>query len=297
MTTPTMKCTSRADLLAIPAVMFGFHPAESVVIMGMRGSTVEFTARIDLDWHLHGTEQIVAQLMSAAEHVSTEDFIILGYGADPDLAFLSVTELISLLGARHVREALVTDGTSYWSLDDGEPLQFDFDSSAVAAQAVYEGRLISDSREAMVAQVEDWAPATEEEVAAQESYLRGVARPDRLFSRLLESARPLAAEEALQLALYLGEQLRCDRLVGNLTVERAKRIWPNLTAARRVAPPSAEINTIAVLAMAAWLRGGGAEYTSCVEQLETRAPEHPVSQVLARMHHLGIPPRMWSECE
>lgn len=296
MTIPVMKCTTRADLLAVPAVLFGFHPAESCVVMGMVGSTVGFTARLDLDWHMRGSRQISAQINNAAHEVGADEFVLLGYAADPDLAFLSVTELITALGATRVREALVTDGASYWSLDDGEPFPFEFDSSAVAAQAVYEGRVISHDRAAAVAAVEAWRPAGAADVERVVETLEELTdREDRLWELLL-AVDVLPFVQALELALLLSDAELADAVVGAFTVETAKAAWRNLISARTVAPEAAQGEVLAVLAMASWLRGGGAEYTSLIEQLGRVAPDHPVTGTLEVMHQLGIPPSRWSEC-
>lgn len=296
MTIPVMKCTTRADLLAVPAVLFGFHPAESCVVMGMVGSTVGFTARLDLDWHLRGPRQISAQISNAAHEVGADEFVILGYAADPDLAFLSVTELTAALGPTRVRESLVTDGTRYWSLDDGEPFPFEFDTSSVAAQAVYEGRVISHDRAEAVSAVETWHPASPSEVDRVVEALEETADPeDRLWELLLAEDR-LSDDDALELALLLSDAELADGVVGAFTIESAKAAWPNLLRARTVVPEEGQGEVLAVLAMASWLRGGGAEYTSLIEQLGRVAPDHPVTGTLEVMHQLGIPPSRWSEC-
>lgn len=297
MTTPVMKCTKLSDLLALPAVMLGFHPTESCVFIGMRGKSVGFIARADLNWHEAGAEELIAQMRFAAGQSGASDWILLGYSADADLACLSVSEAAAAVGAHLVREALVTDGTLYWSLDNGEPEQFDFESSAVAAQAVYEGKVIAADRDAVLRAVEERCPADAETVAAQWARVRAARHPDRLLGRLLVPPTPLSDDEALQLALMLSDDVTCSKVASVLDVDVAADVWPQLAAAHRVAPEDLEAGSLAALALASWLRGGGAEYTACLEQLIRRAPTHPVTGVLKLVHQHGIPPKRWSERE
>lgn len=297
MTTPVMKCTKLSDLLALPAVMLGFHPRESLVFMGMKGKSVGFIARADLDWHVRTGEELVAQMEDAAAQSGASDWILLGYSSDADLACLSVTEAVAAVGSHLVREALVTDGSHFWSLYDGEPEEFSFESSAVVAQAVFEGRVIAADRDAVVRAVEDRCPADADAVAAQREWVIQAGQPELLLGRLLRPAAPLTDDEALQLALLLSDDVTCATVVSALDVDVAAQVWPQLAAAHRVVPADLEEGPLAALAMASWLRGGGAEYTSCLEQLTRLAPDHPVTGVLHLMHQHGIPPKRWSERE
>ena len=278
MHTPVMRCTSPSDLLAIPAVLLGFHPEESLVVMGMSGKKVAFSARLDVDWHVHAFDQVRQQVLEAAERAGAESFFLLGYTTDPDLAFLSISEAITAIGEHLVAEALVTDGIAYWSMQDNSPPQrFSFDSSSVAAQAVFEGRVIAPSRADVVASVEAWDPPAPEVVDAERLRLDTCAEDESraTLPELLVPPSPLTEGQALTLALLLGDEWVASDLLGLMTSQLAEDVWPQLALARRVAPADCLVNVLGLLGFATWLKGGGAALTSCVEQLMALDAEHP----------------------
>ncbi|GAA4906615.1 hypothetical protein GCM10025789_27540 [Tessaracoccus lubricantis] len=296
---PVLRGTTRADLLALPSFMFGFHPQDSVVLLGMQGKVVSFSCRLEAHWFHHHFEQVAEQILNAASQLSDVRFILMGYSHDVDLAWASVMELADVLGPERVTEALVTDGTHYWSLTDDEgPVQYDFDASPVAAHAVYNGVVIHASREEAVAPVHLWEPA---ERGAVEAALAAVADLDEdgameELAGLAEQQPPIEdPDSALKLACLLLDADRAAALLTRLNSTTAEVIWPNLLAARQLAPVSAQPTTVALLGMASWLAGRGAQATACLEQMATLDPDNPVGQVLSTVHRNGISPRVWDE--
>lgn len=281
----------------MPAVLLGFHPSDSCVVMGLSGPTVAFCARLDLDWFVTHFDQVADQILHASAQVPDCRFVLIGFG-DPDLASLAVVEMSGVVGESRVLESLVTDGERYWCLDeDLETHEFQVGTSSLAAQAVYEGLRICADREQAVAPVElsEPLPPAEQEAGAA---LVASLSPDEGMARLAElaeSADPLQPAEAQTLALLLLDEDRMGAVLARLSVASADLLWENLVAARRVAPPSAEPNVLALLGMASWLSGRGAAQTSCLEQVERIHPEHPVGALLSRIHRYGIPPRRWDE--
>lgn len=281
----------------MPAVLLGFHPSDSCVVMGLEGATVSFCARLELDWFSTHFDQVAAQVLDASGQIPGCRFVLIGFG-DPDVAAISVTELAGVVRPERVLEALVADGERYWSLtaDDGVH-EYAFDASALAAQAVYEGVRISASRRQAVAPVEAWEPrpAGEESAAAAWVDSMGADAAMELLAGLAEAATPPEPEDALILATLLADEDRAAAVLTSLTTGNADRVWSNLVAARRVAPRSAQANCVALLGMASWLSGRGAAQTSCLEQMERLDPDHTIGGLLATTHRHGIPPRRWDE--
>lgn len=298
-TIPVLRGTTRTDLLALPSFMFEFHPTESVVVLGMRGNIVAFSARLDVHWFHTHFDQVAEQMHGAAGQMGADlRAIVLGYSENPDLAWASVTELCDVFGADNVLEALVTDGSHYWSLTDGEgPLEFDFESSSVAARAVYEGINIHESRDAAVAPVTTWAEPPAQAVEDATSHIAGMtpAAAMELLASLAESDPPVGPDDALTLACLLADEDRCAALLTRLSRANAQGIWANLVAARGTAPAFAEPTVVALLGIACWLAGHGAQTTACLEQVARMEPDHPVGLVLARVHQGAIPPERWDE--
>lgn len=294
METPLIRGTGRADLLALPAIMLGFHPHDSCVVLALDGSRVKFCARADLDWFATAFDRIADQILTCAANVDAEDFVVIGYG-DPDLASIAVAELVDVIGPHHVIEALLTDGSSYWSLSaPGEPVRYRFDTSSVAAQAVYEGLVVCDDREEAIVPVRASCPPAEHVVlSAERSVARlSSARGLRRLQALAEGG-PLSDPDALQLAVLLADEDRFSAVLTQLTTTSADAYWERLVEARAVCPERHEPNLLALLALASWLSGRGAAHASCLDQLARRSPDHPVLGLLSRLHRDGVPPRFW----
>ncbi|MBB1510130.1 DUF4192 domain-containing protein [Tessaracoccus sp. MC1756] len=297
-TLPVLRGTTRADLLALPSFMFGFHPSDSVVLLGMQGKMVSFSSRLEAKWFRTHFDRVAEQMLNVTSHVHGVRFILLGYSEDLDLAWASVMELADVLGAERVAEALVTDGSHYWSLTDDEgPVEYDFDASPVAAHAVYNGVSIYASREEAVAPVQAWEPPAQSEVDRALAEIAGFSEAEGLarLEALAEAQTPLEDGEGLMLACLLDDEDRSAALTTRLNTSTAEVIWHNLLAARRVTPRFVQPTVVALLGIASWLSGHGAQATACIEQMAALNPTHPIGMLLTSVHQHGIPPQRWDE--
>ncbi|RMB59914.1 DUF4192 family protein [Tessaracoccus antarcticus] len=159
--------TTSADLLAIPVIMLGFHPRESCVVLGVRGTRVEFCARMDLDWFTNDFRfgEVVDQLENAVIRCAGCRVAVLAYTADPEAGSLAVEELVAVLGEEIVAESLVTDGDLFWYVHAGMlappgGVSYSYASSNFAAQAVYSGVNVDTCREEAVQAVRPPEPAS-----------------------------------------------------------------------------------------------------------------------------------------
>ncbi|HRA04429.1 MAG TPA: DUF4192 family protein [Arachnia sp.] len=295
--TPVLRGTTRADLLAMPSVLLGFHPTNSCVVMGLCGATVAFCARLEVDWFVHHFDDVADQIINASSQVEACRFVIIGYG-DPDLAGLAVTELASVVGEARVIDALVTDGRSTWALDaDLEAHVIESTSSSLEAQAVYQGIRICGDRGEAVAPVELHNPAPRQEVEAAEALVSAMSPEEGMdvLEQLAESPVQLNPREACLLSVLLEDEDHLGALLARLSMDTADRMWPHLVSARQAATPQSEANILALLGIASWLSGRGAAQTSCLEQLARIHPGHELGRLLARVHRDAIPPRRWDE--
>ena len=103
-----LKGSSRTDLLCIPAIMLGFHPQDSCVVIALKGAAVAMCARVDLRWFAGDAERTLRQLNNALGNVPEARIVLVGFG-DPDDASISVAELADALGLAEAKGALVTD--------------------------------------------------------------------------------------------------------------------------------------------------------------------------------------------
>ncbi|MBK7820595.1 MAG: DUF4192 domain-containing protein [Tessaracoccus sp.] len=299
MKTLSIRGRSREDLLAIPPVVLGYHPEDSVVVLALYDGVLLMSARIRHDWHLEHHEETFAQLSAAIDNIPGCRFALLSYG-ERERASVSLLELADIIGHHLVLEALVTDGKRSWDLGTGDPPEpYRFEDTAVAAQAVFNGVSIARNREEAIAPVvEHEAPnptlvAIAEDKVARLSPKRAMAR----MSRLVEQERALTPATAVELAVFLDDDERMVSVLAALNRENADRVWRNLVSARRLCPPGCEANVLALLTAASWLSGRGAVQTACLEQLAELDPRHVVGRMMADLHRRGAPPSRLSEEE
>ena len=297
--------TTSADLLAIPVIMLGFHPRESCVVLGVRGTRVEFCARMDLDWFTNDFRfgQVADQLANAVERCSGCHVAILAYTADPEAGALAVEELTAVVGEDIVLEALVTNGDLFWHVHPaglvppgGVP--HSYGSSNFAAQAVYSGVNVDASREAAVLAVQPPHPsssaalaATVQGVAKQLAGLRPVDRMVLLSRHMGDGDQ--SGNDPTELALLLQEEELFGEVLAQLSTRTAQRLRPRLAAARRISDDALAPNVLALLTLACWLDGEGAQQSDCLAQLESLDPWHPLMRILAKMHRSAAPPGAW----
>ncbi|HEY2793219.1 MAG TPA: DUF4192 domain-containing protein [Micromonosporaceae bacterium] len=306
-----------ADMIAAIPYLFGFHPADSLVILGLRAKRVVFQLRVDLPPAAEaraGARQIAT--IVARQHVTRA--LLAGFGSA-----LAVTPMVRAVRAELMRrridvpEALrATDGRyfSYTCHDpaccdpDGTP--YDSSTSVVAAAATAAGINVLASREAVAARL---APAAgpERDAAALRADARlcdliartkgrpdretvvaaGIEAVDRAILRW-RSDRALDDDEVAWLGLLLvniavrdhawervGEDLA---LHAELWTELVRRVVPDL-----VAPPAT------LLAFAAWRSGGGAIASIALERAVEADPTYRMAQYLGAAFDGGLSPTLF----
>lgn len=257
MKTLSIRGTSREDLLAIPPVILGYHPEDSLVVLALRDGVLMMSARMCLDWHLQHYEETFAQMSAAIDNVPDCRFALLGYG-ERELMSVSLLELADVIGHHLVVEALVTDGELSWDLGTGDPPEpYRFEDTSVAAQAVFNGVRIARNREEAVAPVREHEPPEEWAVAlaVDEAARLSPGRAQTKVARLVEQEKELTRVAAVELAVLLDDEERMVSVLTALSSENADRVWRNLVSARRLCPPGYEANVLALLTAASWISG------------------------------------------
>ncbi len=294
-----------ADLLAIPVIMLGFHPRESCVVLGVRGSRVEFCARMNLDWFTTGFTfgDVAEQLENAINSCEGCTVAVLAYSADIEAAAIAVGELVGVIGEDDVAEALVTDGDRFWYAHPGmllppEGISYSYASSNFAAQAVYSGVNVTACREDAVAEVQPPeaadVPRIEKAVAASALRIEALTGDQRweLLVRHMDNPEPLGTA-AVEFAVLLQDEEHFAEVLAQLNTETAARLRQRLAEARRTSCAVVAANVVSLLTLACWLDGEGAQQSDCLGQLEALDPHHPLMRVLKKMHKQAIPPKKW----
>jgi hypothetical protein len=162
MSFPTSRVTlhTPTDLLAAVPYLLGFHPADSVVVVGLSGTRVVFTARADLPPPEMPPDQAVAladQLGEVLAGQRVEVALIIGYGEGSAVTRTVFPLRDALRGyGVSVGEMLRADDGRYWSYlcesvrccpADGTP--YDVTRTEVAAAATYAGQVALPDRAAL----------------------------------------------------------------------------------------------------------------------------------------------------
>lgn len=294
----TIRVASRNDLLSLPAVMLGFEPDESLVMLHLIGNGVEFCTRVDADALLEAPEYLLAQILSASASPDRVDgrWVLLLYSQDPLAYVRAVEELAFQMGGTPV--VVAADSVRSWDVVAGllvDELPFDPSVSPVTADAVWRAVPLGRTREEVVAELGEWDPCPEC-VEQTLDVVRGL-EPDarlELLAVLVESERRGEPESAMVAGL-LGEEECFAELLARMSVPTAPGLRALLIDARTQSPPECLANVTALLALACWLSGQGALTSECLIELDRVEQGHPLGAMIRTMQQLAIPPTRWDE--
>jgi hypothetical protein len=318
----TPDCTiivRKADeLLAVIPYVLGFHPSDSLVVVGLAGGRlVTFGLRLDLDPPIEPPD--AARFAAVVAKQPSDAVTLVGYGP-PGRVTPAVMRLLDALKESGVLvlEALrVTDGR-WWSYlcessrccpDDGTPCPPP--GNALAAQEVFRGRVALPDRQALVAQVAAVTGAARERMAAATAGVRQrlidlygedvragahgrfVRRAGRIAVRNAEqrhrAGRPLTDDEVAWLGVLLVDGVVFDYALDRSTGDEWRiRLWTDVL--RRV--EAAYVPAPAcLLALAAWQDGQGALARVAVQRALAEAREHRMAGLLDRLLLSGFGPQ------
>ncbi|GIF11469.1 DUF4192 domain-containing protein [Actinoplanes teichomyceticus] len=319
----TLVIRTPAELIAIVPFLLGYHPRDSLAVVGLVGERVEFTVCHDLpppDWTDPEAKGAAATVADAVARQRSRAVVIIGYGSLNRVtpAALRCAQAVQTRQIDVLDVLRVADGR-WWSFlcagrqccpPEGTPcLPAD---SVIAAEATFRGQVALPSRQELTAQVAAVGGAERAEMR------RATERARRRFTDLL--ADDLTAErygrlvkQAGQAALRLAEKryrtggtlspdetawlgvLLVDRSVEDYALDRADtqewriRLWTDVL--RRVepayvAPPAC------LLGYTAWQAGRGALARVAVDRALAEEPQHQLAALLHNVLGHGLAPHM-----
>lgn len=217
-TQPRVRLSAPSDILATVPFLVGYHPSDSIVVLGMCHQRLTFTARDDLP--PAGTEpdvDLVGYLVEVLLRQDCRRLLLVGYGSDERVT-PTMTALLDGFRAAGVKvlEALRADGERYWSYICANPrccspagTPYDTETSEVAAAWTLAGRVARRDRAEYEAQIRSvTGPAREAmrraTLAAHERLIELLAEPedDEQAEALLLNAGNLAIAAALDRQLH-----------------------------------------------------------------------------------------------
>jgi len=305
----TLIARNAAETVAVTPYLLGFHPSESVVVVGLAGGHVMFGARFDLPTDgFPGVLEIVALI--ARQRVPT--VAVLGYGPEERVMPVAVvlgTEL--RFAGLQILDVIRVTGGRWWSFycrdpeccpPEGNPCRPE--DSVAAAEAVYQGRVALPDRQALVARVAAVEGAARDEMTAATERVRerfGDAldqpgqwialagrRAIRDAERRAESGRPVTPDQVARLGVLLSIDEVLDYALERPGVEEWRlQLW--IDVLRRVEP--AYVPAPACLtSYVAWRLGDGPLARVAIDRALRVDPRHRMAGVLDRVLSAGVGP-------
>ena len=319
----TAECTfhvsSPAELIAAVPYLLGFHPAESVAIVALRGTRIVFAARYDLpavDLPAAAGRQSAVEVATVVAGQGVTGVTVLGYGerARVTPTVLRVADALERAGVTVLDQLRVADGR-FWSFlctdpeccpDAGRPcLPAD---SAIAAAATYAGAVALPDRAALCAQLEPApGPGRREALARAEARLAELCEREPRESGFLRRVRR-AGRSVIRTAerrYRSGQRLTDDEVawLGALLVhipvrdfawERtgAEQWWVDLwlDVLRRVEPVCVP-GPACLLGFAAWRCGNGPLARVAIDRALAHQPGYEMAKLLSELLQLGVHPQ------
>lgn len=310
----TLKLRSPADLVALVPYLLGFHPSQSLCLVGLNDSKVTCAIRYDLP-EADDIEAFTAELTAMIADKPINVVLLAGYGTDAEVT-PTLTATLAALAAIEIPavEALRVDHGRYFPYLCGdktccppEGTPYEIDTSAVAATAVTCGLSALPDRSDLAKRItpqQGTARAAVEAATAQaatgiERQMREPGGPCGFISEvrdtittaldLYRDGGTLSDQDAARLSVFLGVTRLRDEAWATITPEVADpqlALWTDLT--RR-----ASINVAAcasLLAFAAWLTGDGAFANIAVERARDADPDYTMAHLLSSFLAVGLPP-------
>jgi len=328
---PAQRCRVRvgsaAGILAVVPHLLGFHPALSLVVLGIGGPHARIRLAFRYDLPDPPDELLTADIAAHAagvlgrQHLSTA--IIVGYGAGRTVTPVTdaVTPALRSAGI-DVRDVLRVQDGRYWSYVCGDPgccppdgVPFDPAGHPAATALAAAGLTVRSDRAALAATLAP-APGSAESISqATERALRRAGKlvDDALATqgrgdvlRLVTEVGRRAVRAAVLRYRRGGELTSSDEIAWlglTLTDLRVRddawarmdpefrdahqRLWTDLV---RKLPPEHVPAPAALLAFTAWQAGDGALASIAIERALEADPAYSMALLIADALHAGLPP-------
>jgi Domain of unknown function (DUF4192) len=291
--------------------MIGFHPDESVVVVLVSFGRIRLMARMDLPAE-SASDELAERIDRLARQHEAHALALVAYSAASSPANRLLTRLMDRLGTHKLTDVLYVGHGRWWSLICGDeccPLNgtpFDPSSHVMSAEAVFAGLGARASRRELEASVSGPSDAELLRLEALADALRteldqleDPSAEVRLLASIVAEAtsEPGVGDErnCLLLGLLVTDIRLRDlawALMSPADAEDHVRLWGSVVAQ---VPPRLAAAPLCLLAIAAWLSGGGALLNCCCERLAQVAPQYSLGKLLAVISDRALPPSEWQQ--
>ncbi|MGV9533721.1 DUF4192 domain-containing protein [Streptosporangium sandarakinum] len=318
---PGLLLRSTEDILGAVPYLLGFHPADSLVAIGLQGRPPRGRLHLTVRWDLPPVDPDAAQVAAVFRREGATQVILAGYGTGP-LVTPSMDEAVAAFrrGGLVVVDALRVEDGRYWSYlcsrsgccpPDGTP--YDPRAGEIAARATVRGLVAFPDRESLARSLDPVGGAAREAMRqatarvtreigerlavcgdvdgfAAEFVADGVARVRAAIGAYAAGGR-LDDEQAARLGLDLAVVRVRDEawaLVTDDSCDVHRRLWQDLTLRLepRFVPPAASL-----LGVVAWREGDSALAGIALTRAHEADPGYSMANLLMHaLRHL-VPPQ------
>jgi hypothetical protein len=300
------------DLLALVPSLFGFHPAESIVMLTVGDAGTPFHARVDLPRDPVDVERVGTHLVGSVLRNGATNVVVVAYSGDAGVVQAVVDDIFDRLaetGVELVCAVRAHDGRWWvlpsWPDEEGTP--YDLETHPWTAEAVFDGTVVHASREELAKTLVGVDTEETERIAtlAREIGARSAGTPGRglvlearwtrrRVRRFLRDRQRLDAHDLARLALashrsvHLRDVAWAEMNHANANVH--VDLWRD--AVRRV-PAELRAPAATLLGFAAWLSGDGALAWCAVERALDVDPGYSLAGLLTQLLAGAVPPSSW----
>ncbi|MGN6782048.1 MAG: DUF4192 domain-containing protein [Marmoricola sp.] len=314
---PPYVAREPVDLVALAPQVVGFRPEESVVLMTFGGPSRAFHARIDLPSAAALQEQVADLLLGAMLRNGLDRAAVLLYSKDRRAARRQGRILLDRLRTNGVDviDVIRVERDRYFFPLEGDETgtPYDLGSHPLTARAVFEGRVVADSREALAeslvggddqdrAEILAAATAWADRLLAQRRETGALARARRAeglwvqgrVRRFMRTQQPLSADQAGRLLACVAVIPLRDVAWAEIRRDNAEAhvaLWRDLL---RRAPTELVPAAAGLLSFAAWLAGDGALAWCAVDRCVEVEPGYSMAACIGDVLSRAIPPSTWT---
>ena len=309
-----------ADVLAAVPYLLGFHPAESLVVLGMYDTALVFHARCDLPRPDAPPDEVAALAGYIRDVVRAQDVngvLLAGFGPTEHVTgpLMVTADAVRSAGIKTLDQLRAHSGR-YWSYRCGNPAccppegkPYEVSSTVIAAEATLAGCVALPDRDALVRTL---GPPTGPALAAMRCATASAERRLKEIPEGQAAARgQLALQEAidrhaaggrltddevawLTVLLAADQCLRDDALIGlekERTAEARRKVHDSLwTDIVRRCDPHHVVTPAVLLAYVCWRGGDGVRAGVAVERALETDPQCPAARLMAELLRRAVPP-------
>lgn len=301
-----------ADVAAMVPYLFGFQPAESLVLIAIEGPRKRFgpVLRVDLVDEPILVQEQTSQIVSILTGNGVARVLLAAFSESAMRAGPLVDRLLVSLAASGiaVEDAFRADGRRWWPYLCDDPLccsptgaPYDVTTSAASAEAVLAGLTFAADRDALRSVIAPADALTRRQVDREVRRLRSDGATGEPAARELcgwlarQLAEPgaVSAADLAWLALAVQSHQGRDTAIALITRANAPTYFELWRRVMRAVSDELLPDVGCVAAFAAWLEGRGAVASHVVERVLAVQPDNPLAAVVVELLAQGINPRLW----